>query len=317
MGIYDRDYYRDEDSEGGAASGLPQTTVVRLIILNVALYFLDLFLGGPRHALTAALTLTPDDLARPWQWWHLLSYAFAHNPYQMGHLAANMLGLWFFGREVEAVYGRWEFLRIYLAAAFLGGLAWLVRSAAMGAGAGGVMGASGAVIAVVILFALRFPHRQVLFMMFIPMPAWVMGIIYVVADLAAATSGVNSGNIAYDVHLVGAAFAFLYYRLSWNLGRFALPWPRRWAWPRRIALPRWLRWPRGNPLRRSAPGDTAESGDELRIFRPDQTDGSYQDLDARADAVLAKLHQQGDESLTADERRVLEAYSRRMRQKHR
>ena len=274
------------------------------------LYFLDLFLGGPRHALTNALTLTSDDLARPWQWWHLLSYAFAHNPYQIGHLASNMLGLWFFGREVEAVYGRWEFLRIYLAAAFLGGLAWLARSSTLGGGGGGVIGASGAVVAVVILFALRFPHRQVLFMMFIPMPAWVMGIIYVVADLAAATSGVNSRNVAYDVHLVGAAFAFLYYRLGWNLGRFTF------RWPTRLSRPRWLRWPRRASFRRSVPGDT-ESSDELRIFRPENAGGSHRDLDERADAVLAKLHQQGDESLTADERQVLEAYSRRMRQKHR
>jgi hypothetical protein len=43
----------------------------------------------------------------------------------------------------------------------------------------------------------------------------------------------------------------------------------------------------------------------------------YEDLDAEADRLLAKVSSQGEASLTPDERRTLEAYSRRMRQKRR
>jgi hypothetical protein len=43
----------------------------------------------------------------------------------------------------------------------------------------------------------------------------------------------------------------------------------------------------------------------------------YEDLDAEADRVLAKLGAEGEASLTPSERRTLEAYSRRMRQKRR
>ena len=40
-------------------------------------------------------------------------------------------------------------------------------------------------------------------------------------------------------------------------------------------------------------------------------------LDAQADRVLEKLHREGERSLTAHERRVLEQYSRRMRERRR
>jgi hypothetical protein len=51
---------------------------------------------------------------------------------------------------------------------------------------------------------------------------------------------------------------------------------------------------------------------KLKIHAPEPT---YDNLDAEADRVLEKLHQEGEASLTPRERRVLEDYSRRMRQK--
>jgi len=49
---------------------------------------------------------------------------------------------------------------------------------------------------------------------------------------------------------------------------------------------------------------------------PDVED-RYEVLDKQADQVLQKLHREGQESLTSKERRILEDYSRRMKQKHR
>ena len=67
MGIYDRDYYRDDDEPSTAASGLPQTFVVRLILANVALFLLDNAAWLGTQALQnaggfgAARTLTPQE----------------------------------------------------------------------------------------------------------------------------------------------------------------------------------------------------------------------------------------------------------------
>jgi hypothetical protein len=52
----------------------------------------------------------------------------------------------------------------------------------------------------------------------------------------------------------------------------------------------------------------------LKVHDPERF---YQDRDAEADRALEKLHTQGEASLTAKERQILEDYSRRMRQKHR
>jgi len=98
-------------------------------------------------------------------------------------------------------------------------------------------------------------------------------------------------SVAYDVHLAGAAFAILYFRFGWNLGNFFPALPRMLSW-----------WKRSRAQSR------------LRIHEPDQDDS---DVDEEGDRLLIKVHREGEASLTAKERRILEAYSRRMRQKHR
>lgn len=330
MGIYDRDYYRDEDESTGTASSLPQTFVVRLILANSALFLLDMFFGGEGHGLTRFLALSTDEVREPWNWWRLVSYAFAHSPGDLSHIASNMLGLWFFGRELEAFYGRWEFLRIYLLAAVVGGAVWLFRYGLLGGGAGPgeLVGASGSIVALVILFAFRFPKQQILFMMILPMPAWLLGVIYVAFDLFGLSQKAGGlGGVAYDVHLAGAAFAAAYHLLDWNLGRLASLIPgfgrftsrrrrssRNRGWWKRAWWKRdW--WPRSRPASDYDDGDSPDR--ELRVYQPETPEPVRDDLDRRADQVLAKLHQFGDSSLTADERATLEAYSRRLRARRR
>lgn len=300
MGFQDRDYYREEadwhESPVGVAG---ENWVVRLIVANVAIYFVDLFFAS-EHGLLRGMAVKPDTWAHPLYWWQFLTYGFSHSPDKIGHLLANMFGLWMFGRQVEGVLGSREFLRFYGVALAVGSLVWVARMALSGSAyAPGppLLGASGAISAVLILFVCCFPHQKILFLMVIPLPAWVLGVVLVLSDLSGATSGGADGPaVAYDVHLAGAAFAFLYYRFRWNLGRLA-------AWR---GGERW-------PLRRSP---------RLRVHEPSDDSGydlesQYRALDEEADRILAKLHSLGDASLTEQERRILEDYSRRMRQKHR
>lgn len=286
MGIYDRDYLREESPRPAAFR--ERTMVTNLVIINVALYVLDVFVGRD-HWLMNAMLATPDSLAKPWLWWQLISYGFAHDPNDIMHLVWNMFGLWMFGREVEAIYGRREFLRIYLASVFLGGLLWTTRmcltvTPASWNQVGGVLGASGAVTAVILLFCIHFPRRTILFMFVLPVPAWAIGVLIIAGDLL----GMGSGrNIAFDIHLVGAAFAICYYRFAWNLGR----WTPSFSFP-----PSWL-----------------SVRPKLRVHHPEAED----DLEEQADQALAKVNREGIESLSARERRILEDYARRMREKRR
>ena len=288
MGIYDRDYYRD-DTPRGIDLG-QRAMVTNLVIINVALYVLDIFIGRD-HWLMKTMAAGPNSLVEPWYWWQLLSYGFAHSYQDMWHIIWNMFALWMFGRSVEGIYGRWEILRFYLVAVFFGGLVWAIRSCLTVDPAiwdkYHMLGASGAVTAIVILFCLHFPRQQILLMFILPMPAWVLGVFIVVMNVIGIGMSTPEGNVAFDVHLVGVVFALAYVKFRWNIGRW---------------IPNF-----------SAPTGWFKSRPRLKIHDPES---QRRNLDAEADAVLEKVNRHGIESLNAKERRILEDYSRRMRQKH-
>ena len=287
MGIYDRDYYQEEERRrwgGGRGSfGSGRSMVVSLILLNVAIYIADVLSG---QKISDAAALSSDVFRRPWLCWQLLTYGFLHDQNHITHILFNMLFLWVFGRDLEANYGKAEFLRIYLVSIVIAGLAWVVFTTATatvavdaGARAARLEGASGGIMCVMILYVLHFPRRLLYIWGVIPVPAWAIGTLYVVFDLF----GVGSDDmVAHVAHLAGAAFGFLYYRAGWNLGRLV---PQRFSLRSfRIKKPR------------------------LRIHDPKNR---QVDLNQQVDRILEKISREGEASLTKNERRTLEEASRR------
>ena len=203
-----------------------------------------------------------------------------------------MIGLFFFGRVAEQVYGSQKFLGMYLTAILLGAVAFILTALASRQPAyASVLGASGGVVAVVLLFCLKFPHQKVylLFLPFVGIPAWILGIVYVVSDLL-GVFGVRHGNVAFTVHLAGAAYAYLFYRTQWELGQYI---PGFWT---------------GSVTK------MFKSRPKLKVHSVEEDED---DLAERADVILKKLYEQGESSLTHRERKILEQYSRRMKQKNR
>lgn len=305
MGLYDRDYYREERPAFSITA--PRSAVAILIILNVLVWIADSFTPGQyadKNArvllgrwLSDHLAIGGDTLTRPWLWWQFLAYGFAHSPVNFWHILGNMLGLFFFGRDIEWHYGRSEFVRLYLAMLAAGGLVWAVANAAMGlANPPLLYGASGAVTGVIILFALNYPHRTVLLFFFLPAPAWVLGVFLIVHNVL-GTFNQTGSNVAFSVHLVGAAFAYLYFRLGWNLGRLT---PAGF----RLRLPRAARRPRLRVHDPDADADFDPDADADSAPSPDD------ELTEEVDRILAKIHRQGEASLTRKERRTLETASR-------
>jgi membrane associated rhomboid family serine protease len=293
MGIYDRDYYRDE-REGFHFRG-PRTVVSALLLINVAIYLVgQLFFPSPLpdrelDRLSQGLAAHVGSLTH-WQYlWQFLTYGFAHAS-RFDHIALNMFTLWMFGRDIEAKYGPKEFLRLYLFLVVGAGLIWAVVNRLSGTSLdASVVGASGAVVGVVLLYALSFPHRTVLLFLIIPTPAWVMGALLILVNvyesLGLQLPGRGAVQVAYSVHLAGAALAYLYYRFNWNLGRLT---------PRGFSLD-WLK-PRST----------------LRVHDPEQDEPQEQeaDLGAEVDRILEKIHREGEAHLTRKERRILVDASR-------
>ena len=255
--------------------------------MNVAVWLIDsLFWPGTRQ-INDLLATHVDTLTHPWMWWQFVTYGFVHDPHQLQHILFNMLALWFFGRDIEQLYGRAEFLRLYFVLLAVGGVAWAaINMPDRSPVDQQVIGASGAVTGIVLLYALNFPRRMILFMFILPMPAWVLGVLMVAGDMLGAFGARPDEHIAYAVHLAGAAFAILYYRQRWNLGRL-LP---------GSFLRSWFRF---------------RPGLRLHDPKPDEPDSdASQRREQELDRILEKIHSQGESSLTRAERRILETASR-------
>lgn len=288
MGLHDRYYYQDEAPLDWRPSFNQRSAVVVLIIANVAVFIANAIMGRPgqgsQGVINDLLMLRSSDVFQPWWWWHTLSYAFAHDREGINHILFNMLSLYFMGRPVEQRYGTNEFYRIYLVSALFCGVLWLLKYTVLG-GDASVLGASGAVLCISMLFIFNYPTVTV-YLLFIPMPAWVMGVILVLINFFTPAGG----GIAYDVHLFGIAFAAAYFFAGWNFSFLDSP----------SSL--WLR------VRRRL------TGPRLKVLRDRDIENERKET-LEADRILEKIHVSGKDSLTSKEKKFMERYSQAIRNK--
>lgn len=157
--------------------------------------------------------------------WQLLTYGLLHGSFW--HLLLNGIGLWMFGGDVEMVLGSRGFLRYFLITVIGGGLA-VVIGGLLTNSAASVLGASGGVLGLVVAYAVFFPHRQVLLVIF-PVPAWAMAVIFGLMNLFGAFEAQlargegHATNISYAAHLGGLIVGYLYLKgfiKPGNFGRF-------------------------------------------------------------------------------------------------
>jgi membrane associated rhomboid family serine protease len=225
-----RPNWYEDGSRRGAFGNLSHWTGFRWIVtLNISVFLLQLVLPelGPWGrgftewlALRAwwppeELVLRPDGTLVPgdFNWLfpvQLVTYAFLHDTASLWHILLNLMYLWFFGPELEAELGKRGFLRMYLGGAIVGGLVQWAYWVASGDPTP-VVGASGAVYTVMTLFALKWPHRQILIYLVIPVPVWLLLVFRVVGDGMAFLRHTEGGT-AVLVHLGGAAFGLLWWR---------------------------------------------------------------------------------------------------------
>lgn len=290
MGIHDRDYYRDESRSLFDAWGR-QGAIVWIIIITSVVFFLQCLSGGPYTSDLTKFGEYSYKMVVAGEVWRLLTPLFLHA--SLWHLFWNMYLLYWAGSRIEEIYGSRETASFYLlsgifasAAYLLGQLAGLVPLNAA------VIGASGAVMAVLVLFALHFPYQRLLLFWILPIPAWLLVAIYVALDLLGAASG--GGPVAYAVHLAGALFALLYFqsgvRFTGALGR-SLRLPTRRVHPQLRIVPREA--PEVEPV-----AAVVESP-------PKSADAVDEHLEAKLDRILEKVSQSGQESLTHEERDLL------------
>jgi membrane associated rhomboid family serine protease len=309
MGLYDRDYGRADQTPWDRVQK-PRSMTVTLIIINVVVFLFSMLFFNNGSSSSESFDIlgffgfVPDTLFEPWKWWQFLTYGFFHDLNSPFHILFNMIMLYVFGRMVEARMGAGEFLRFYLLAIVIGGIIGATTGLAMdylptAAETGRevmstppTIGASGGVLALVVMFACYFPQQELFLWGIIKLKAWVLAALCVGMDLLGSIYSLAGGetSTAFTVHLAGAGFALAYHYGHWNFG--------------------WLSFSGATDIRGKMRQRSRRM--KLKIHDPDKKLRKEAD---EADQVLAKIHQHGEGSLTSSERKLLERYSRRQREK--
>ena len=162
----------------------------------------------------------PTAIDRRKQYYRFFSYGLIHADF--GHLLLNMFSLYSIGTALEqyifshtvffAEKGRLIYLVLYLTAIIVAPIPDYIKN--RNNPGYRALGASGAVSAVIFSFILLEPTRT-LFLFFIPMPAYVVGIVFVVISTVMAKRG--GDNIGHGAHLTGAIYGLIFTILATRL----------------------------------------------------------------------------------------------------
>lgn len=161
----------------------------------------------------------PDAIGHLWLW-QFFTYMFLHSTTDPWHLIFNILGLWMFGSEVERILGVRRFLTLYFTAGIFAGICCCVFTPWTP-----ILGASGAIFAIEVAFAMYFPNATVIFYFF-PMKAKYLVMIFAGITIFNCIIP-RDGNIAHFAHLGGLVYGFLFVRYSYRVVDLLRKWQIR------------------------------------------------------------------------------------------
>lgn len=288
--LYDRDYMRASggSAKGDASSFFKNLSLTkRLILINVAVYVLDLFLRNftGSDILVRYFGLSFDSLEH-FKFWSLISYSFLHAG--ILHLGVNMLVLYLAGSQLEERIGGRKTLIIYLASVLGGALFFMAASVLTQKGF--LVGASAGVIGVLSAFLLLMENRVMRFLFFFviplnlrPRPILIFMLCIELFGFLFFEIAPHSGGsgVGYSAHLGGMAAGVLCVLImEGRLANFSLP-----------------KFVRRKVKRKLEPADS-------HAFKVDILDENA--LRAEVNRILDKINQSGFSSLSDGEKRTLQ-----------
>jgi membrane associated rhomboid family serine protease len=198
----------------------PNNAHVQLIIINVVVFlflvvgFVFSYYGGFEKTFNSVhnqFSIPPvfsDFIVRPWT---IITYAFAHDHLSLWHILGNMIALYFFGKLFVEYLGSDKLVSVYILGAIAGGVLYLlvynVIPKLVETPPSGMVGASGAVFAVMVAAATLLPDYTFFLLFLGPIKIKYIALFFIVASFIATTSLNAGGNFA---HLGGALMGFVY-----------------------------------------------------------------------------------------------------------
>jgi membrane associated rhomboid family serine protease len=287
MGIADRNYHAPDRHHSGGGFFSQLTPVVKwILIANFAIYFLDVFLKGA--ALDGPLrsfgVFTIQSAVFDFKVWEFFTFQFLHG--SVGHLLFNSVGLFFFGPWLERWWGVRKFCLFYLLCGAAGAVFFTLLTLAHalpGTGAqSGLVGASAGIYGILAGVAVIAPNLRVA-LLFPPielsMRQLAIALIVISSGAILLKLGGNEGGEAG--HLGGAILGYLLMRHPNWLGK-----------PTLTAF--------SKPNSSNAHPPKLRPRSELEIHE-----------DSAVDLILDKISRDGFQSLTPEEREVLQQAAKR------
>ncbi|MDR2210396.1 MAG: rhomboid family intramembrane serine protease [Spirochaetaceae bacterium] len=187
------------------------SVVFYIIGVNILVFLAQNVFRG----LTLYLAMIPSLVLKGWVW-QFVTYMFVHQGFS--HIFFNMLGLLIFGTYVEEQMGSKEFLLYYFVTGALAGIIsfgfyFFTKTDPA------LLGASGAIFAVELAFAVFYPDSRVYIWGILPLRAPVMVLGYTALEIFFAITRMRQG-VAHLTHLSGFAVGWLYFLIRLGIN----PW---------------------------------------------------------------------------------------------
>ncbi len=204
MAIGTRNYARAYLGGGGLPQG-----VKGLIIANSVVFLLMWLVGPIERVFMQWFALFPVDVVTRFYVWELVTYLFLHGGFM--HILMNMLYLWFFGKDLEDVWGTRRFLQFYFFCGIGAGLFVVLGNYLFGNRDGATVGASGAIYGVLLVCAVMWPDRIIIFYIF---PIKLKYFVMILGAIAFfSVRDLNSG-VSDIAHLSGMGFGYVFLKTS-------------------------------------------------------------------------------------------------------
>lgn len=309
----DRDYMRPDFQWAHRRRPVRELSAVFLLMaINIGVFVCDAILQSHKIYLSDYLALSVEGLQKGYIW-QILTFQFMHGG--IGHIFLNMLTLYFIGRMLEAGIGKREFLRLYLISGACGGLLQIGCSwiAPQHFGALAVVGASAGVFGVVGAYAALYPYQRLTLLLFFILPISMQAktLIYLAGALALYGMVFPGDHIAHAAHLGGMICGILYLR---SYHTFKRPRPESRG-PRKGGGPKWY----SSSIQNfkiyggTVPEGSQQHPKEKKAFVAVDVAEGDDFMEKKVDPILDKITRQGIQSLTSEEREILEKAHKRMK----
>lgn len=281
------------------------TVTEKLIVINV-LVFVLFFL----FKTIAFLFQLPSDFLLEWfvfpkepveflfKPWSIITYAFLHSG--IWHILSNMLILYYAGIYFLNYFSPKKLLNFYFLGAIFGALVYMASynlfPAFQGLGRSYLLGASAAVMAVLIGIATHIPHMRIRLILIGSIKFWWIAAFFVILDVVQIPINNPGGHLA---HLGGAAFGYIYAKQLGKGNNIASGFEKMMDWF-------------GSLFSGSKP---ARKSNLKTVHRRKTTAGSTSSFSTRQrnkkeeqekiDAILDKISKSGYDSLTKQEKDYL------------